>query len=112
MSEKPTECDGDQDRALVFEQHRRRLLGVSYRILGSVADAEDVLQDAWLRWSTADATHVNNQEAFLTTVVSRLSLDRLRRVKARREVYQGPRQPEPVSAETDPQAAAAVADSQ
>jgi RNA polymerase sigma-70 factor, ECF subfamily len=111
VSEKPTECDGDQDRALVFEQHRRRLLGVSYRILGSVADAEDVLQDAWLRWSTADAAHVNNQEAFLTTVVSRLSLDRLRRVKARREVYQGPWLPEPVSAETDPQAAAAVADS-
>ncbi len=54
MSEKPIECDGDQDRALVFEQHRRRLLGVSYRILGSVADSEDVLQDAWLRWSTAD----------------------------------------------------------
>jgi hypothetical protein len=43
VSEKLTECDGDQDRALVFEQHRRRLLGVSYRILGSVADAEDVL---------------------------------------------------------------------
>ena len=111
MSEKPTECDGDQDRALVFEQHRRLILGVSYRILGSVADSEDVLQDAWLRWSTADAAYVNIPEAFLTTVVSRLSLDRLRRVKARREVYQGPWLPEPVSGETDPQAAAAVADS-
>ena len=111
MSEKPTECGGDQDRALVFEQHRRRLLGVSYRILGSVADSEDVLQDAWLRWSTADAAYVNIPEAFLTTVVSRLSLDRLRRVKARREVYQGPWLHEPVSGETDQQAAAAVADS-
>jgi RNA polymerase sigma-70 factor (ECF subfamily) len=70
--------------------------GISYRILGAVADAEDVLQDAWLRWSTTDAAQVNNPEAFLTTVVSRLSLDRLRRVKARREVYQGPWLPEPV----------------
>ena len=85
--------------------------GISYRILGAVADAEDVLQDAWLRWSTTDAAQVNNPEAFLTTVVSRLSLDRLRRVKARREVYQGPWLPEPVAAEIDPEAAAALADS-
>ena len=75
--------------------------------LGS--DAEDILRDAWLRWSTTDAAQVTNPEAFLTTVVSRLSLDRLRRVKARREVYQGPWLPEPVTAETDPQAAAALA---
>ena len=111
MSEEPIECNRDQDRALIFEQHRRRLLGISYRILGAVADAEDVLQDAWLRWSTTDAAQVNNPEAFLTIVVSRLSLDRLRRVKARREVYQGPWLPEPVAAETDPEAAAALADS-
>ena len=110
MSETPIECDGDQDRALVFEQHRRRLLGISYRILGSVADAR-TFAGRLARWSTTDAAQVDNPEAFLTTVVSRLSLDRLRRVKARREVYQGPWLPEPVSAETDPQAAAAFADS-
>ena len=94
-----------------FEDQRRRLMGVSYRILGSIADAEDVVQDAWLRWSATDAATVINPEAFLTTVVTRLSLDRLRTLKARREVYAGPWLPEPVTAQTDPQAAAELADS-
>ena len=94
-----------------FEDQRRRLMGVSYRILGSIADAEDVVQEAWLRWSATDTTTVHNPEAFLTTVVTRLSLDRLRTLKARREVYAGPWLPEPVTAETDPQTAAELADS-
>lgn len=94
-----------------FEDQRRRLLGVSYRILGSIADAEDVVQDAWLRWSATDAATVQNPGAFLTTVVTRLSLDRLRTLKARREVYSGPWLPEPVSAEAGPEAAAELADS-
>ena len=94
-----------------FEEQRRRLMGVSYRILGSVVDAEDVVQDAWLRWSATDVTTVKNPEAFLTTVVSRLSLDRLRTLKARREVYSGPWLPEPVAADADPEAAAELADS-
>ena len=94
-----------------FQEQRRRLMGVSYRILGSIADAEDVVQDAWLRWSAIDVATVNNPEAYLTTVVTRLSLDRLRTLKARREVYSGPWLPEPVTAETDPQAAAELADS-
>ncbi len=94
-----------------FEQQRRRMLGISYRILGSFADAEDVLQDAWLRWSAIDTARVENPEAFLTTVVTRLSLDRLRTLKARREVYSGPWLPEPVAADPDPQAAAELADS-
>ena len=94
-----------------FQEQRRRLMGVSYRILGSIADAEDVVQDAWLRWSATDVATVNNPEAYLTTVVTRLSLDRLRTLKARREVYSGPWLPEPVTAETDPQAAAELADS-
>jgi RNA polymerase sigma-70 factor (ECF subfamily) len=95
----------------MFEDQRRRLMGVSYRILGSIADAEDVVQEAWLRWSATDTATVRNPEAFLTTVVTRLSLDRLRTLKARREVYAGPWLPEPVTAETDPQAAAELADS-
>jgi RNA polymerase sigma-70 factor (ECF subfamily) len=94
-----------------FTEQRRRLLGVSYRILGSVADAEDVVQDAWLRWSATDPATVRNPEAFLTTVVTRLSLDRLRAVKSRREVYTGPWLPEPVAVDADPQAAAELADS-
>ena len=94
-----------------FEEQRRRLMGVSYRILGSIADAEDVVQDAWLRWSGTDTARVENPEAFLTTVVTRLSLDRLRTLKARREVYSGPWLPEPVAADSDPQVAVELADS-
>jgi RNA polymerase sigma-70 factor, ECF subfamily len=94
-----------------FAEQRRRLMGVSYRILGSIADAEDVVQDAWLRWSATDTTKVENPEAFLTTVVTRLSLDRLRALKARREVYSGPWLPEPVAADLGPEAATELADS-
>ena len=94
-----------------FEQQRRRMLGISYRILGSFADAEDVVQDAWLRWSAIDTARVENPAAFLTTVVTRLSLDRLRTLKARREVYSGPWLPEPVAADPDPEAAVELADS-
>ena len=94
-----------------FEDQRRRLLGISYRILGSYADAEDVVQDAWLRWSATDTARVDNPAAFLTTVVTRLSLDRLRTLKARREVYSGPWLPEPVAADADPEAAVELADS-
>jgi RNA polymerase sigma-70 factor, ECF subfamily len=94
-----------------FTEQRRRLLGVSYRILGSIADAEDVVQDAWLRWSSTDTAKVENPAAFLTTIVTRLSLDRLRALKARREVYSGPWLPEPVAAEAGPEAAAELADS-
>ena len=94
-----------------FTEQRRRLMGVSYRILGSIADAEDVVQDAWLRWSATDTTKVENPEAFLTTIVTRLSLDRLRTLKARREVYSGPWLPEPVAADAGPEATAELADS-
>ena len=94
-----------------FEEQRRRLLGISYRILGSYADAEDVVQDAWLRWSGTDPAKVENPEAYLTTVVTRLSLDRLRRLKARREIYPGPWLPEPVAVDLGPESAAELTDS-
>jgi RNA polymerase sigma-70 factor (ECF subfamily) len=74
--------------------YRRRLLGLAYRMLGSRSDAEDVVQDAWLR--IADADDVRNPEAFLVTVVTRLCLDRLKSAKAQREIYVGPWLPEPV----------------
>src|SRR3569832_2625464 len=74
--------------------YRRRLLGLAYRMLGSRSDAEDVVQDAYLRF--ADADDVRNPEAFLVTVVTRLCLDRLKSAKAQREVYVGPWLPEPV----------------
>ena len=103
------------DTTEVFEALRPRLLGVAYRILGSMADAEDVLQDAWMRWSRTDASTVANPEAYLVTVVGRRATDLLRAAKRRRESYTGPWLPEPVGNEPDPAldpaAAAELADS-
>ncbi len=79
----------------VFEEHRPVLLGVAYRMLGRVADAEDVVQEAWLRWSGADRTDVREPRAYLVRVTTRLAIDRLRQVKARGETYVGPWLPEP-----------------
>jgi RNA polymerase sigma-70 factor (ECF subfamily) len=79
----------------VFEAHRPVLMGVAYRMLGRVADAEDVVQEAWLRWSAADRTEVREPRAYLVRVTTRLAIDRLRQVKARGEAYVGPWLPEP-----------------
>src|SRR6478752_4523935 len=65
----------------MFEAERPRLTGLAYRLLGSLADAEDVVQDAWLRWMAADRAAIVNPPAWLTTVVSRRGLDRLRQRK-------------------------------
>lgn len=80
----------------VFAECRPRLLGVAYGMLGELGEAEDVLQDAWLRWQAADTTAVRSAEAFLVTVTTRLALDRLRSARARRETYVGPWLPEPL----------------
>lgn len=79
----------------VFEEHRPVLMGVAYRMLGRVADAEDVVQEAWLRWSAADRADVREPRAYLVRVTTRLAIDRLRQVKARGETYVGPWLPEP-----------------
>ncbi|GGZ86774.1 RNA polymerase sigma-70 factor [Streptomyces echinoruber] len=79
----------------VFEQHRRLLTGVAYRMLGRVADAEDVVQEAWLRWSGADHSEIRDPRAYLVRIVTRLAVDRLRQIKARDEAYVGPWLPEP-----------------
>ncbi|QFY11747.1 RNA polymerase sigma-70 factor [Nonomuraea phyllanthi] len=84
-----------------FEEHRSLLTGVAYRILGSVADAEDVVQEAWLRWSRVDETEVEDPRAYLVRVTSRLAIDRLRWAKSRRESYVGPWLPEPIGTEPD-----------
>lgn len=75
---------------------RGRLLGLAYRMLGSRSEAEDVLQDAYLRYARTDRQAVQNREAYFTTVVTRLCLDRLKTARARREIYVGPWLPEPV----------------
>jgi len=79
----------------VFEEHRPVLLGVAYRMLGRVADAEDVVQEAWLRWSGADRADVREPRGYLVRITTRLAIDRLRQIKARNEAYVGPWLPEP-----------------
>lgn len=78
-----------------FEAERRRLQRLAYRMLGSVAEAEDVVQDAWLRWDRAGAT-ADNPQAWLMQTVTRLCLDRLKSARSRREAYVGPWLPEPL----------------
>jgi RNA polymerase sigma-70 factor (ECF subfamily) len=82
--------------AVDFEEHRPMLLGLAYRLLGSMWDAEDVVQEAWLRWEGTDRSQVREPRAFLVTVVSRLALDQLRSARVKREAYTGPWLPEPV----------------
>ncbi|MGN2253730.1 RNA polymerase sigma factor SigJ [Frateuria sp. GZRe12] len=80
----------------LFQQHRPRLFGLAYRMLGTPTDAEDVLHDAWLRWHAQDTAALDDPEAWLVTVTTRLALDRLRRAKTEREHYTGPWLPEPL----------------
>jgi RNA polymerase sigma-70 factor (TIGR02957 family) len=108
--------DGSQpfegrDPAGVFDEHRGLLVSVAYRILGSVSDAEDAVQEAWLRWSGVDHSEVSDPRAFLVRVTTRLAVDRLRRVKARRESYVGPWLPEPILIGQDVAEDAAMAES-
>src|SRR4051794_7441654 len=85
-----------------FQQCRRRLFGIAYRMLGTVADAEDVLQEVWIRWQTTDRESVLEPTAFLSTVTTRLSINILQSARVRRETYVGPWLPEPVNTEDDP----------
>ena len=84
------------DAAASFEPFRRRLLGLAYRMLGSMADAEDAVQETYLRWHRADRDTVTDPRAFLMTTTSRICLDMLTSARARREEYVGPWLPEPV----------------
>ena len=101
------------DATGAFEAERDRLFGLAYRMLGSVADADDVVQDAWLRWRDADHDGIRNPAAFLTTVTSRLSLDRLKSAQRRREQYVGAWLPEPVATSdaADPESATLMEES-
>ncbi|MFI5956188.1 RNA polymerase sigma-70 factor [Cryptosporangium sp. NPDC051539] len=86
-----------------FGEHRDLLFSVAYRILGSAADAEDVMQDAWLKWSAADRSLVADPRAYLVRIVTNTAMDRLRSARARRETYVGPWLPEPIlTASPDP----------
>ncbi|MFT4283903.1 MAG: RNA polymerase sigma-70 factor [Protaetiibacter sp.] len=91
------------DAALAaFESVRPRLFGIAYRMMGTVAEAEDLVQEAWLRWQRADRDAVREPAAFLATTVTRLALTELDSARARRERYVGPWLPEPVDTSADP----------
>lgn len=90
------------DLSEVFEEQRPRLLGLAYRTTGSLHEAEDIVQDAWLRFDRAGAETIERPAAWLTTVVSRLALDRLRSARHTRETYVGPWLPEPIVVAGDP----------
>jgi RNA polymerase sigma-70 factor, ECF subfamily len=93
-----------QDRCGEFERHRPRLFGIAYRMLGSRSDAEDILQDAYLRWHRGASAELRSPEAWLVTMVSRLCIDRLRAARAERVRYVGPWLPEPLLGDTAPAA--------
>jgi RNA polymerase sigma factor (sigma-70 family) len=97
-----------------FEAHRRHLRAVAYRMLGSVSDADDAVQEAWLRLSRSDPTRIDNLGGWLTAVVARVCLNMLKARKARREEPFGPQLPEPIVTEgdqLDPEQEALLADS-
>ncbi|WP_280370405.1 RNA polymerase sigma-70 factor [Nocardia wallacei] len=94
-----------------FDAHRRLLFGTAYRMLGSVADAEDVLQDAWLKWHAADRDAIEHPKAYLVRTVTNLSLNRLTAARAVRETYVGPWLPEPLLTTADAAAETETADS-
>ena len=94
-----------------FEDNRDLLFGVAYRMVGSVADAEDIVQEAWLRWNRVDRSNVDNPRSYLVQVSTRLALDRLRRAKACRETYVGPWLPEPLVTVPGAEEGAELADS-
>lgn len=88
-----------EDHAMMdeeFERHRAVLVGIAYRMLASSAEAEDAVQDAWLRWRSADTAAILDARAWLSTTIVRLCLDRLKSARARRESYAGTWLPEPV----------------
>jgi RNA polymerase sigma-70 factor (ECF subfamily) len=95
--------DDDVDTAVaVFDSHRRRIFGIAYRMLGTVSDAEDIVQETWIRWQNADRRSIAEPAAFLATIATRLSINVTQSARARRETYVGPWLPEPVNTEADP----------
>src|SRR6185295_13519794 len=90
------------DGVSVFESVRPRLFGIAYRMLGSAAEAEDIVQDAWLRWQGTDRTAVADPPAFLATATTRLAITFSQSARSRRETYIGPWLPEPIDTSGDP----------
>src|SRR5687768_16203700 len=96
---------------LELDRHRPRLFGIAYRMLGDAAEAEDLVQETYLRWQRDDRTDVASPEGWLVAVVTRLAIDRLRRLRTERESYVGPWLPEPIATDraSDPARGAELA---
>jgi RNA polymerase sigma-70 factor (ECF subfamily) len=99
------------DLTAEFERHRDLMYAVAYRMLGIAADADDVVQDAWLRWSSADRSGIDEPRAYLVRIATNLAINRLTSARARREAYVGPWLPEPVRTGPDVAESAELADS-
>ena len=102
MQSKDDDVGELDDATEVFTAHRRRLFGIAYRMLGTVADAEDIVQETWIRWQNADRADILEPAAFLATITTRLSINVLQSAHAKRETYIGPWLPEPVNTDDDP----------
>jgi RNA polymerase sigma-70 factor (TIGR02957 family) len=96
------EADDLEQAAAVFAGVRPRLFGIAYRMLGSAVEAEDLVQDVWLRWQTSDRSTVTNPAAYLATAITRLAINATQSARVRRETYIGPWLPEPVDTSADP----------
>src|SRR5215813_2692719 len=99
----PRSADVEYDGGLsAFFQARPRLFGIAYRMLGSVAEAEDIVQDVWLRWQSTRRSVILNPAAYLATTTTRLCINATQCARVRRETYVGPWLPEPVDTSADP----------
>jgi RNA polymerase sigma-70 factor (ECF subfamily) len=104
MHLEPSPTTSDLEEAVsVFVQHRARLFGIAYRMLGSAAEAEDVVQEVWLRWQKTDRSAVVSPVAFLSSTTTRLAINVAQSARVRRETYIGPWLPEPVDTSSDPE---------
>lgn len=92
----------DEKKVEIFKRHRARLFGIAYRMLGTHAESEDILQEAYIKWHQANADAIETPEAWLVTIVTRLSIDRLRKASNERETYIGPWLPEPLAVSDAP----------
>jgi RNA polymerase sigma-70 factor (ECF subfamily) len=99
---EPGGAEDLEQAAAVFTSVRPRLFGIAYRMLSSVTEAEDLVQEVWLRWQTCDRSAVANPGAFLATTTTRLAINELQSARVRRETYVGPWLPEPVDTSADP----------
>ncbi|MEV1070300.1 RNA polymerase sigma-70 factor [Streptomyces sp. NPDC050263] len=107
MHQAPSPTTSDLEEAVsVFVQQRKRLFGIAYRVLGSAVEAEDVVQEVWLRWQKTDRSVVINPVAFLSSATTRLAINVAQSARVRRETYIGPWLPEPVDTSSDPEVGA------